>query len=90
LRPPIKTQRPVYNFQKREVLVIQDSNGEITAWLDGNALELEEIEKRPKQSQITASTAPKAKPEPPAYNHPWRAYGKNLNGKPILTTMIID
>ncbi len=36
-----------YNFQKREVLVTQDSNGEITAWLDGNALELEEIEKDP-------------------------------------------
>jgi len=86
----IKTQRPVYNFQKREVLVTQDSNGEITAWLDGNALELEEIEKRPKQSQITASAAPKAKPEPPAYNHPWRTYGKKLNGKPILTTMIIN
>lgn len=86
----IKTERPAYNFQKREVLVTQDSNGEITAWLDGNALELEEIEKRPKQSQITASAVPKAKPEPPAYNHPWRTYGKKLNGKPILTTMITN
>ena len=86
----IKTERPAYNFQKREVLITQDSDGEITAWLDGNVLDLEEIEKRPKQNPITASAAPKAKPEPPAYNHPWRAYGKKLNGKPILTTMIID
>lgn len=86
----IKTHRPAYNFQKREVLITQDSDGEITAWLDGNALELEELEKRPKQNPITASAAPRAKPEPPAYNHPWRTYGKKLNGKPILTTMIID
>jgi hypothetical protein len=85
----IKTKPPAYNFQKREVLVTQDSNGEITAWLDGNALELEDIEKRPRQSQITACAA-KGKPEPPAYNHPWRTYGKKLNGKPILTTMIIN
>ena len=86
----IKTKRPAYIFQKREVLITQDSDGEITAWLDGNVLDLEEIEKRPKQKPITASAAPKTKPEPPAYNHPWRAYGKKLNGKPILTTMIID
>lgn len=86
----IKSKRPPYIFQNKEVLITQDSDGEITAWLDGNALELDEIEKRPKQNKITVSTAPKAKPEPPAYNHPWRAYGKKLNGKPILTTMIID
>jgi transposase len=86
----IKSKRPVYIFQNKEVLITQDSDGEITAWLDGNALELEEIEKRPKQSQITASAAPNAKPEPPAYNHPWRTYGKKLNGKPVLTTMITN
>lgn len=86
----IKTKRPAYIFQNKEVLVTQDSNGEITAWLDGNVLVLEEIEKRPKQSQITACTAPKTRPDPPAYNHPWRTYGKKLNRKPVLTTMITN
>jgi len=28
-----------------------------------------------------------AKPLPPAYDHPWRTYGKKINGKPILTTL---
>lgn len=72
------------------MLITQDSDGKFTAWLNGNALDLEEIEKRPKQSPIIASADPKAKPESPAYNHPRRVYRKKLNGKPVLTTMIID
>lgn len=86
----IKTDRPAYIYQKQEVLITQQSNEKIKAWLDGNLLELEIIEKRPKQGQIVASTSVKAKPEPPLYNHPWRTYGKKINGKPILTTLIVD
>ncbi len=86
----IKTERLAYNFQKREVLISQDSMGMITAWLDGKALALDEIEKRSKQYQITASTAPKTKSEPSAYNHLWRTYGKKLNGRPILITLITN
>jgi len=55
--------------------------------LDGDLLTLEEIKKRPKQGIVVSSKSAEAKPVVPAYNHPWRTYGKKINGKPILTTL---
>jgi len=50
-------------------------------------LTLKEIERRPKQGTVVSSKSTKAQPVVPAYNHPWRTYGKKINGKPILTTL---
>ena len=83
----IVTKRSAYYYAKQEVLITCDPSGAISAWFDGNLLTLKEIEKRPKQGTIVSSKSTKAQPVVPAYNHPWRTYGKKINGKPILTTL---
>ena len=83
----IITKHPAYYYAKQEVLITSDSSGSISAWFDGNPLALQEIEKRPKQGVVVSTKSVDAKPLPPAYDHPWRTYGKKINGKPILTTL---
>jgi hypothetical protein len=70
-----------------EVLFTYDASGAVLAWLDGNLLTLEEIEKRPKQGTVVSSKSAEAKPVAPAYKHPWKNYGKKINNKPILRTL---
>jgi len=36
---------------------------------------------------IVSSKSEQTNPLPPAYDHPWRTYGKKINGKPVLTTL---
>jgi len=83
----IVTKHPAYYYAKHEVLITCDASGTISAWFHGNLLTLEEIEKRPKQGAVVSSKSAEAKPVVPAYDHPWRTYGKKINGKPILTTL---
>ena len=83
----IVTKRSAYYYAKQEVLITCDPSGAISAWFDGNLLTLKEIERRPKQGTVVSSKSTKAQPVVPAYNHPWRTYGKKINGKPILTTL---
>jgi len=86
----IVTNHPAYFYAKAEVLVTCDHYGVVSAWLDGNLLTLKEIEKRPSQGIIVSTKSVEAKPIPPAYNHPWRTYGKKMNGKPVLNTLSTD
>jgi transposase len=86
----ILTKHPTYYYARQEVLITCASSGLISAWFDGNLLRLEEIEKRPKQGAIVSTKSAKATPLPPAYEHPWRTYGKKINGKPVLTTLLLE
>ncbi len=86
----IITRHPTYYYAKKEVLITCEASGSISAWFEGHLLTLQEIEKRPKQGAVVSSKSAKAKPLPPAYDHPWRTYGKKINGKPILTTLIVE
>ncbi len=86
----IITRHPAYYYAKQEVLITCNPSSSISAWFDGNLLTLQEIEKRPKQAAVVSSKSEDAKPLPPAYDHPWRTYGKKINGKPILTTLLIE
>ncbi len=86
----IITPHPAYYYAKQEVLITCNPSGSISAWFHGNLLILQEIEKRPKQAAVVSSKSEDAKPLPPAYDHPWRTYGKKINGKPILTTLLIE
>ena len=86
----IVTNHPAYFYAKAEVLITCDHTGVVRAWLDGNVLTLEEIEKRPRQGTVVSTKSVDAKPIPPAYNHPWRTYGKKINGKPVLITLLTD
>ena len=86
----IVTNHPAYFYAKVEVLVTCDHTGAISAWLDGNLLTLNEIEKRPRQGTVMSSKSIESKPISPAYNHPWRTYGKKINGKPVLNTLLTE
>ncbi|HPM10943.1 MAG TPA: ISNCY family transposase [Paludibacter sp.] len=86
----ILTRHPAYYYAKQEVLITCDPTGSISAWFSGSLLTLEEIEKRSKQAEVVSSKSAKAKPLPPAYDHPWRTYGKKINGKPVLTTLLLE
>ena len=83
----IATNHPAYYYADQEVLITYDTSGSISAWFHGNLLTLEEVEKRSRQTAIVSSKSEQTKPLPPAYDHPWRTYGKKINGKPALTTL---
>ena len=86
----ILTQHPAYYFANQEVLITCNADGCVSAWFDGKQLDLELLEQRPKQTEIASSKSSESKPLPPAYDHPWRTYGKKINGKPLLTTMLTE
>ena len=86
----ILTQHPAYYYANQEVLITCNADGCVSAWFDGKQLELELLEQRPKQTEIASSKSSEAKSLPPAYDHPWRTYGKKINGKPLLTTMLTE
>ena len=81
------TQRPAYYYADQEVLITNDASGSVSAWFHGNPLTIKKVEKRPKQLVVASSKSGEAKPLPPAYDHPWRTYGRKINGQPVLTTL---
>jgi len=83
----IQTNHHAYVYSKKEVLITVDPAGSISAWFDGKLLKLDEIKKRPKQTPVVSTKSVASEPVVPAYDHPWRTYGKKINGKPILTTL---
>lgn len=82
----VTTHQP-YFYAKQEVLITKNPSGEISAWFHGNKLELKEIHSYPKQGVVVSYKSADAKPLAPAYNHPWRTYGKKINGKPVVTSL---
>mgnify|MGYP000894019525 CR=1 FL=1 len=72
----IITKHPAYFYAKQEVLITVDSAGSISVRFNGNLLTIEEIEKRPKQGAVVSVKSENNEPLPPAYDHPWRTYGK--------------
>ena len=83
----IVTHHPAYYYADQEVLITCDASGSVSAWFHGNLLTLEEVQKRSRQTAIVSSKSEQTNPLPPAYDHPWRTYGKKINGKPVLTTL---
>jgi transposase len=80
----IITNRPPQNLIKREVLVTQDESGAISAYLNHQKLTLKIIHKQPKQIQVVSSKSLDHPVYVPPVNHPWRTYGRKINGYPIL------
>ena len=83
----IVTHHPAYYYADQEVLITCDASGCVSAWFHGDLLTLEEVEKGSRQTAIVSSKSEHPEPLPPAYDHPWRTYGKKINGKPVLTTL---
>jgi transposase len=82
----IVTRHPAYFYAKQEVLITCDQAGQVSAWLDGRKLVLQPIKTNPKQGMLVSSKSNNSKAHPPVYNHPWKTYGKKLNGNPIPMT----
>lgn len=80
----IVTDRPPHHLAGREVLVLEDASGAVSAYLNHQLLTLKIFHKQPKQAQIVSSKSPVLQTYIPSINHPWRTYGKKLNGSPIL------
>jgi len=80
----IITSRPAQHLAGREVLVIQDETGAVSAYLNCQLLALVVFHKQPKQIQCVSSKSLDHPTFIPPVNHPWRTYGKKLNGNPVL------
>lgn len=80
----ILTNRPPQHLVKREVLITLNESGSFSAYLNGQLLTLKRFHTQPKQIQIASTKSLDHEVYIPPVNHPWRTYGKKLNGSPIL------
>jgi transposase len=78
----IITDRPAYALRNREVLVAKHADGSITFLLNNHPLHVRVFHQQPKQAEVVSPKSVRH-PNPPAFDHPWRTYGKKLNGKSI-------
>ena len=76
----VLTDRPAYALQGREVEVCQMKNDNIRVLLNGERLDYKCYVRQPKREPLSTGKALEWKPP---VDHPWRTYGKKLNGKPI-------
>lgn len=82
----IQTERPTYALHKAPVTICENEKGEVTILYQNQPLSYTTYKKLAPQAQtvdtkqLNRAVPP---PQPPAANHPWRTYGKHLNGKPI-------
>ncbi len=80
----IITPRPPQHLIGREVLVVQNQSGDISAYLNHQLLTLHVFHKQPKQAHSLSAKSLLPRSYSPPLNHPWRTYGKKLDGTPAL------
>ncbi len=80
------TTRPPQNLSGREVLIVQDQEGSVSAYLNHEQLTLKTFHKQAKPPRVTYSKSLDPQIYTPPVDHPWRTYGKKLNGKPVLVS----
>ena len=78
----IKTTRPAYALQGREVCAVLYPDGKVEFYLNLQRLTVEEFRPQPKQAKIKSAKALEQSLYTPSPDHPWRTYGKKLNPKP--------
>ena len=81
----ILTNRPPQHLAKREVLITVNESGTVSAYLNGQLLSLKVFHRQPKQAQIASTKSLDRDVYIPPVNHPWRTYGKKINGSPVLS-----
>lgn len=80
----IITNRPPQNLIGREVLTAEDENGQLSVFLNHQQLKLIVSHSHPtKQPNVVSTKSFSHHSYSPPVDHPWRTYGKKLNGKPI-------
>jgi transposase len=81
----ILTDRPPQNLIAREVLTLEDEHGQLSAFLNHQQLKLTVSHSLSnKQPRIVSTKSFSSRAYTPPVDHPWRTYGKKLNGKPVL------
>jgi transposase len=80
----IVTKRPPQNLIGREVVTIEDAQGQLSAFLNHQQLTLRVFQVQTKKiPRVVSIKSFPAHAYIPPVDHPWRTYGKKLNGKPI-------
>ena len=85
----IQTTRPTYALRKAQVTVCENAQGEITIIYKGRSLDYSIFHKQQRQAEVVMSKEidthlkKSKKPHKPDPNHPWRQYGRRINGKAI-------
>lgn len=82
----IVTSRPPQHLIGREVLIVLDLFGTVAAYLNNQLLTLSIYQKQPKLACIVSSKSLDPYSFSPPVDHPWRTYGKKLNGNPVLVS----
>jgi predicted DNA-binding protein (UPF0251 family) len=78
----VVSTRPAYALQQREVIVAQNAAEEVTFLLNNSPLKVQVFHHQPKQAEVVSAKKIAQTPNIPAVNHPWRSYGKKINGSP--------
>lgn len=82
----IQSDRPDYALRNAQVTVCQNAEGDVSILYNNHPLPYIIYHKPPRQAEIVdAKTLDRqlTVAKPPSANHPWRRYGRHLNGKPI-------
>lgn len=82
----IQSKRPDYALRHAQVTVCENAQGEVTILYKNQPLAYTIFRKSPRQAEIADSKTLDhhiQTPRPPAPDHPWRTYGRHLDGKPV-------
>lgn len=82
----IQSNRPNYALRNAQVTVCENAHGEVTILYNNQPLPYTLYQKPTRQAQLVDPKTLDRQIQtsaPPAPNHPWRQYGRHLNGKPI-------
>jgi transposase len=82
----IQSERPGYALRNAQVTVCENAQGEVTILYKNKPLSYTLYQKPIRQAQVVDTKTLNRQiktPTPPSPNHPWRQYGRHLNGKPI-------
>ena len=79
----IHTERPTYALKGREVTVLENDQGKIKVLLEQTPLEFKRFIRQPRRNAVATGKDIELSNNKPAPDHPWRSYGKKINGKHI-------
>ncbi len=87
----IQSTRPGYALRNALVTVCQNALGEVTMLYKGKPLAYTIFHQSPPQAEVVDGKTLDHQlklPKSPAPDHPWRSYGRHLNGEPIQETLL--
>lgn len=82
----IQSNRPDYALRNAKVTVCENAQGEVTILYKNKPLPYTVYHKAPRQAEVADSKTLDHQiksPWKPPTDHPWRRYGKHLDGKPL-------